>query len=127
MNVIECYNEYVNAGRWEEALPLIKEILERAPYVQTSWFNYGVCLDGLKRHAEAATAFQKAYELKEDDYGAQYRAFRSLALADDGEQFCAFLDAESEKTEGLFGLLEKEPVFHKMAALPRFNELKKRG
>jgi tetratricopeptide (TPR) repeat protein len=94
MNIIEEYEALADAGQWEEALPVIQEIIEKNSSIDTSWFNYGVCLDALERHDEAAKAFIKAHELNTTDYGIHYRVFRSLFLANDLDQsyeFCVYL------------------------------------
>ena len=57
MNILEQYEKLADAGRWNEALPLIKEIFERSQQIGTSWFNIGVCLDELEKYPEAAAAF----------------------------------------------------------------------
>lgn len=92
MNIIEQYESLSEAGRWEEAVPVIREIIEQAPNIDTSWFNYGVCLDQLKRHNEAADAFIRAHELNVTDSGIHYRAFRSMFLAEDFPQLREFVD-----------------------------------
>ena len=92
MNIIEQYASLSKAGRWGEALPVIQEIIERSPQIDTSWFNYGVCLDELERHQEAADAFIRAHELNVTDSGIHYRVFRSLYLAEDFAQLREFGD-----------------------------------
>ena len=71
MNIIEQYEKLAEEQKWEEALPVIREIVERSPDIPTSWFNMGVCLSGLGREGEAADAFRKAYELDPEDFGAR--------------------------------------------------------
>ena len=105
---------------------MIERIVKQTPRIATSWFNYGVCLDALKRFSAAAEAFEKAYAIEEDP-GTQYRVFRSLALAKDEDGFFRFLDAESKKVEGLFDLLEKDEVFDEMRESYVYAELKSRG
>ena len=57
MNTLQRYEALADEKRWEEALPVIREIIDANPEIDTSWFNCGVCLDELGRHAEAAEAF----------------------------------------------------------------------
>src|SRR5438445_144160 len=41
----DLINEYLiltNNNEWEKALPIIKQIIEWNPNIQTSWFNQGV-------------------------------------------------------------------------------------
>ncbi len=124
---LAAYLKFAKEGRWAEAFPLIEEIVALQPKIATSWFNRGVCLDGLSRHKEAAQSFRRAYELKPDDYGAQYRAFRSLALAEDYEGFAAFLEEEGKKMPEIFDLLRDEQIFSKaLAAKPVKDVIAKR-
>jgi Flp pilus assembly protein TadD len=90
MNIIEEYNVFADSGNWEGAVRVAHNIIERNPKIDTSWFNYGVCLDELGDHAEAAQAFIKAHELKIQDYGIHFRILRSLYLAGDYSQFIEF-------------------------------------
>ncbi len=92
MNIIEQYDHLSTEGKWIEALPVIKEIIERSPEIDTSWFNYGVCLDELGKHKEASEAFIKAHELNIQDYGTHYRIIRSLSLAEDYSTLYEFID-----------------------------------
>src|SRR4051812_14676700 len=98
MNITDRYLTLVDHEKWSEALPLIKEIVERAPHIATSWFNYGVCLSALNRNAEAAEKFIKAYELEPENFGAQFRVFHSLHLAQDKQRFLQFARQECRKS-----------------------------
>lgn len=124
MSALDDYLALVRGERWEEALSLIECIVAQAPQVSTSWHNYGVCLDCLGRHAEAANAFQRAYAIRGDD-GSLYRTFRSLALARDEEAFFAMLDEQSRKTSGLFELIDQDDVFDVMRESYFYDELKR--
>lgn len=126
MDITERYLALVDQERWGEALPLIEEIVDRAPHIATSWFNYGVCLEALDRFADAATAFENAYSREEENFRAQYRVFRSLALARDEDRFLRFLDAESQKIEGMFDQIEEDDTFAEFIASPAYATLKKR-
>jgi tetratricopeptide (TPR) repeat protein len=113
---LAAYLKLAREERWAEAFPLIEEVVALQPKLETSWFNRGVCLDGLSRHKEAAQSFRRAYALKPSDYGAQYRVFRSLALAEDYEGFAGFLEEEGQKMPEIFELLREEPLFAKAFA-----------
>lgn len=118
MNIIERYESLVDNEKWEEALPVIKEIVDRDPSIDTSWFNYGVCLDEIGRHSEAAESFIKALELNIQDYGIHYRVFRSFFLANDLDQLYEFVvylcDTFPEIRATLFGSDEyKELIQYK--------------
>lgn len=92
MNVIEKYEDLVAREQWQDAIPVIQEIIQRNPDLDTSWFNYGVCLDEVGQHGKAAEAFIKAHELNVSDYGIHYRIMRSLMLAEDYPQLHEFVD-----------------------------------
>jgi hypothetical protein len=81
-DIFDRYQELVDADKWDEVLPLIEQILEADSSVPTSWRNYGVCLDELGRHFEAARAFQNVLSLDFSDTGTRFRMLRSLKLAD---------------------------------------------
>src|SRR3954469_19292904 len=87
MNIIQQYEALVAEHNYCDALPLIQDIVARAPHVATSHFNLGVCLDELGRHSEAAEAFIKAQEIDIEDWGIHYRIIRSLFLAGDSIPF----------------------------------------
>jgi len=125
MNLVEQFESLVAAKRWAEALPVIKEIVQSAPSISTSWRNYGVCLDEVGRHQEAAKAFAKAYELQPDDFGTQYRIFRSLALAGDRQGFISFAERESRITPEILELISEAGEFKAMSATDEFRRLLK--
>jgi tetratricopeptide (TPR) repeat protein len=124
MNVIEQYHSLVDQERWMEALPIIQQIVQRGPHISTSWFNYGVCLSALGRESEAADKFLKAYELNPTDFGAQYRAFRSLFQARDYRRFLEFARRECEADPGMIEHLLKDEQFSTLFARPDFQQLK---
>jgi tetratricopeptide (TPR) repeat protein len=124
---LAAYLKLAKEERWAEALPVIDEVAHIQPRIATSWFNRGVCLDGLARHTEAAESFHRAYELKPDDYGAQYRTFRSLALDRDYRGFAAFLEGEGKKMPEIFDLLQEDKLFSKaLSAKPVKDVFEKR-
>lgn len=112
MNIFDEYVDLTNKGEWDKDLPIIKKIIELGPSTHTSWFNQGVCLNALGKHQEAANSFIKAYELNPDDYGAQYRIFRSLMLANDVNGFASFLKDEIKKTPEIIELLVEDDEFN---------------
>ncbi|MBN2713788.1 MAG: tetratricopeptide repeat protein [Planctomycetes bacterium] len=125
MDIIEKYESLAAAGKWQDALPVIEEIININPDIDTSWFNYGVCLDELGRHGSAAEAFIKAHEFKPSDSGIHYRIFRSFFLANDLDQtfeFCNYLcESFKDIRETLFGSeefreLTKYELFRKLEA-----------
>jgi tetratricopeptide (TPR) repeat protein len=123
-NIIEQYQTLSDAGRWNEALSTIQDIIDRAPYISTSWFNYGVCLDELGRYREAADAFEKAYELDSEDFGAQYRMFRSLHLAQDYVRFEQMLRRECNRYPDIIEPFLNDPDFGPLFARSPLKELK---
>lgn len=124
MNIIEKYKVLSDSGRWVEAIPVIREIIERAPGIATSWFNYGVCLDELGRHREAADAFEKAYALDSEDFGAQYRMFRSIHLAGDHIRFAHLLRRECDQCPEMIQHFLKDADFGPLFTKSPLKELK---
>jgi len=124
MNLIEEYESLADAGKWKDALPIIKKIVETNSAIDTSWFNYGVCLDALGQHSEAADAFIKAHELNTSDYGIHYRVFRSLFQANDLDrsyEFCIYLcETFAEARQTLFDSDE----YQELLKYKPFKELK---
>jgi tetratricopeptide (TPR) repeat protein len=123
-NIIEQYQTLSDAGRWSEAVSVIRDIVTRAPHISTSWFNYGVCLDELARHREAAEAFESAYELDSEDLGAQYRMFRSLHLAQDYARFAQMLRRECNRHPDIIEHFLNDRDFGPLFARPPLKELK---
>jgi len=123
-NILDQYLALADTHRWQEALPLIEEITARAPHIATSWFNFGVCLTELQRHADAADKFLRAYELEPDDFGAQYRAFRSLFEARAFDRFLALARRECQKMPQLIGILAKDEQFGTLFSRPDFQRLR---
>jgi hypothetical protein len=68
------------------------------------------------RHSDASQAFLNAYHIDPDNYGAQYRAFRSLALANDENGFKDFLSKEITEVPEIAALLLDDPVFANLLA-----------
>lgn len=125
MTKIDQYLNLAQLGRWEEALSIIEEIVSRDKSNWTSWFNYGVCLEGLMDHGKAAEAFKRAYGFNREDKGIQYRVFRSLALSGDTAGFMKFLMKEIGETPELFELLEKHEDFLDMINTPEYIHYKR--
>lgn len=123
MNIIEQFESHVAQREWARALPIIEEIVQRKPDFATSWRNYGVVLDELGRHAEAAKAFRRSYELKPDDHRTQYRAFRSLALANDVSGFVEFAAQEAQANPEIVAMIADGEEFSAIAESPEFKAL----
>jgi len=124
MDIIRKYETLVRQKRWSEAIPVIEEIVQREPQIATSWFNLGVCMDELGRHAEAADKFLRAYELDPEDFGAQYRAFRSLNLAGQYDRFLSFAEQECQAIPDLIDNLLQDEQFAVLFERPEFRMLK---
>jgi tetratricopeptide (TPR) repeat protein len=124
MDIIRKYEGLVRLKRWTDALPVIEEIVQRAPQIATSWFNHGVCLDEVGRHGEAAEKFLRAYELDPTDYGAQYRVFRSLFLARQYDRFLAFAKSECKANPEVLDALLNNEQFSILFERPEFREFK---
>ena len=126
MNILNTYKSLTDQNRWKEALPIIQEIVERAPHISTSWFNWGVCLSELGLESEAAEKYIKAYELDPGDYGAQYRVFRSLYLAKDFRGFLDFAESECEKNPEMIEVLVEDEDFSSLFQRPEFIKLRQK-
>jgi len=124
MNLIEQYESLVEQKRWDEAIPVIRRIIERSPGIDTSWFNYGVCLDELGRHDEAAEAFIQAQERNITDWGIHYRVFRSLFLAKDYKLFLHFADYSCGLNPDMIHSLCEDENFSQLFEREDFRELK---
>ena len=122
-NILDQYLALTEAGEWQRALPLIKMIVQMRPEISTSWFNYGVCLDELANYSEAARAFEQAYQLDADDFGAQYRMFRSLFLGRDDERFALHLKQECEKFPGLIQNFIEDEDFGVLFEVKEFRDI----
>ncbi|BBM02434.1 tetratricopeptide repeat protein [Microbulbifer sp. GL-2] len=122
MNIVEKYQYYSENNEWEKALPVIREIIDRSPKIPTSWFNYGITLENLGKHSEAVQAFFNAYQLQPDDYRAQYRIFRNLALAKDTDRFVKFVSIEAKKTPGIIDMIAGIDDFKEMRATDQYKE-----
>jgi len=125
MDILRKYETLARLKRWSEALPVIKEIVSQAPHIPTSWFNFGVCLDELGRHGDAADKFLKAYELDPGDFGAQYRAFRSLSLAKEYSLFLRLAERECKAHPGLIDNLLEDEDFGSLFDRAEFQPLRK--
>jgi tetratricopeptide (TPR) repeat protein len=124
IGLLKKHEELVDAGKWEAALPVIKEIVDLNPGISTSWFNYGVCLDELKRHGEAAEAFIKAQETDIRDVGVHYRILRSLRLAKDYETFFQFMDYSIGIIPEILRCVDQDPDFDDVKTRERYRSLK---
>jgi tetratricopeptide (TPR) repeat protein len=123
MDILERFLTLLDAERWGEALPLIEHITARGSDDPASWFNYGVCLAALGRHGEAAERFMKAYELRPEDHGAQYRVFRSLYDAGDCDRLLAFARRECQAMPELIQSLQDDEQFSTLFSRPEFRKL----
>lgn len=123
---IQQYEVLTDEGKWLEALPVIRNIVDLNPAIDTSWFNLGACLDELGKHDEAAEAFIKAQELNVEDYGIHYRILRSFYLADDLEQFLEFADYSCGINPQVIESLLEDKDFKHLFTLPEFVALKEK-
>jgi tetratricopeptide (TPR) repeat protein len=64
---VERAHELYDAGRWDEAETELRRALSLNPY-QAEWhFNLGLTLEAAGRHADAATAFERCFDLHKGD------------------------------------------------------------
>jgi len=72
----------VEDGRYEEAIPLLKRVLEDSPLVTAAQMQLGIALARVKRYSEAIVALRKAVEQLPDSVQTQYEL--GLALFETG-------------------------------------------
>jgi tetratricopeptide (TPR) repeat protein len=119
----ELFLYYMKKEQFEEALPVIRDIVSQAPGVLVSHFNLGICLEKLGQNREAADAFLHVWH-KAQDGAALYHACIALAKDGDGDALFAvfyrtllghpeMIDEFVE--EEAFALYFKEDDFRKLA------------
>ena len=123
MEILNEYLELAETEQWEKALPLIEKIISTNPNINTSWFNYGVCLEALGRYDDASSSFLKAYQINPEYYSAQYRIFRSLSLAGNENGFSNFLAEEIIKAPEIVELLEEDEDFAEIISMPKVRSI----
>ena len=72
----------VEDGRYEEAIPLLRRVLEDSPLVTAAQLQLGIALAKMKRYPEAIVALRKSLEQLPDSVQAQYEL--GLALYETG-------------------------------------------
>jgi len=72
----------IEDGRYEEAIPLLKHVLEDSPLVTAAQLQLGIALSKVQRYPEAIVALRKAIEQLPDSVQAQYEL--GLALYQTG-------------------------------------------
>jgi arylsulfatase A-like enzyme/Flp pilus assembly protein TadD len=72
----------VEDGRYEQAIPLLKHVLDDSPLVTAAQLQLGIALSKVKRYPEAIAALQKAVEQLPDSVQARYEL--GLALYETG-------------------------------------------
>jgi arylsulfatase A-like enzyme/Flp pilus assembly protein TadD len=73
----------VEDGRYEDAIPLLKHVLDDSPLVTAAQMQLGIALSKVRRYPEAIVALRKAVEQLPDSVQAQYEL--GLALFETGE------------------------------------------
>ena len=64
--------QYMQEGKWEEAVKVFNEIIEESPEDPIAYINFGNLLATLDDNERALQFFQKAIELDEDAASAYY-------------------------------------------------------
>src|SRR6266567_726778 len=72
----------VEDGRYEEAIPLLKRVLDDSPLITAAQMQLGIALAKMKRYPEAIVALRKSLEQLPDSVQAQYEL--GLALYETG-------------------------------------------
>jgi tetratricopeptide (TPR) repeat protein len=125
-DILTRYARLADKGRFDEALPVIREIVARSPQTSTSWFNLGTCLSELGSHEEAAAAFLRAYELAPEDGGALYRGCLALAEADNPGELYRVAERECELDPELIHNFIEDPHLQPFFQRPEFAALRER-
>jgi tetratricopeptide (TPR) repeat protein len=126
MDIIEEFKSLFEAKKYDEALPLIEEILKRNETFSTSWFNYGACLSNINKPKEAAEAYLKAYRLDPDSGGALYRACLSLADAEDSDKLYEVFQEECKRDSEMIENFLEEKAFADFFKEERYQDLVKK-
>jgi arylsulfatase A-like enzyme/Tfp pilus assembly protein PilF len=81
-NILQVGMVAIEDGRYEEAIPLLKHVLEDSPLVTAAQLQLGVALSKTKRYPAAIAALRKAIDQLPDSVQAQYEL--GLALFETG-------------------------------------------
>jgi arylsulfatase A-like enzyme/predicted Zn-dependent protease len=81
-NILQDGMIAVEDGRYEDAIPLLKHVLEDSPLVTAAQLQLGIALSKVKRYPEAIAALHKAVEQLPDSVQARYEL--GLALFETG-------------------------------------------
>jgi arylsulfatase A-like enzyme/Flp pilus assembly protein TadD len=81
-NILQDGMIAIEDGRYEEAIPLLKHVLEDSPLVTAAQLQLGIALSKTKRYPEAIVALRKAIDQLPDSVQAQYEL--GLALYETG-------------------------------------------
>jgi arylsulfatase A-like enzyme/Flp pilus assembly protein TadD len=81
-NILQDGMIAIEDGRYEEAIPLLKHVLEDSPLVTMAQLQLGIALSKVKRYPEAIAALRKAVEQVPDSVQAKYEL--GLALFETG-------------------------------------------
>jgi tetratricopeptide (TPR) repeat protein len=113
---VERAHELYDAGRWDEAETELRRALFLNPY-QAEWhFNLGLTLEAAGRHADAASAFERCFELhsadSDRDANSALLVGVNLLRSGQAEAAMAWLD-RAEEIEPL----SVAPFVHRVEAL----------
>jgi len=81
-NILQDGMIAIEDGRYEEAIPLLKHVLEDSPLVTAAQLQLGIALSKVQRYPEAIVSLRKAVEQLPDSVQAQYEL--GLALYETG-------------------------------------------
>jgi tetratricopeptide (TPR) repeat protein len=81
-NILQVGMVAIEDGRYEEAIPLLKHVLEDSPLVTAAQLQLGIALSKTKRYPAAIAALRKAIDQLPDSVQAQYEL--GLALFETG-------------------------------------------
>lgn len=124
MTLVRKFELYVEQGDYARALPLIEEIVQRAPHLAMHWFNWGKCLAELERWDEAADKFVKAWELNANDPQALHWACLALILSKSLDRLLRVMQNGYERDADTMKRVIQDERVARILQLPEFKKLR---
>ena len=123
---LRLFQELFDKEDYEQAIVVIKRIIDINPDISTSWFNYGACLDSLKKYNQAAEAYLKASALEKNETVAtksMYRCFYSYFSAKNAKKFYSLMEKKLKQDPWLIDIFLGSAEFDSFYNRPEFRKL----